>query len=224
LAHDSEFEVRWPRTDQEIIELAEAYMAREAALASREQLPCPPLQLIHKYLDLAHATLEVEGDPRLVAEQATRRYEGALEEARPLLNSAALALRARYEDDPLALTEWGLEFETREDEVCLAEPQDDATCLEFLESYIMRMHDLDEDERLEEPPLERMQELYGEMEEALERRQAALALREGYSPARRLLDLLQVAAANLVTVRFEGQLTEELALWGYELVRTVVDL
>lgn len=114
----------------------------------------------------------------------------------------------------------------RQGKVQVRKPTNQGQRLEFLRVYVTKEASLPLEEQISDPPLATMQTHLATIETSIAERTSRRDQREVSVQVRntavsRLLDLLKVAAAVRVAVTHGGLITNELQLWGFQVVGRV---
>ena len=220
----SSLSVRWPKSHRTIVALGEAYVAHEGSLAPEAQLKDVPLTVIQTALDEAKAAMSaaLSGEQgRASAGELVQQTFTALE---PLLEKAFIQLKAKHFDHLALLEQWGLDTAVSRGKVQVRKPsKNQQQQLAFLQAYVAKEASLPPEEQLSDPPLATMQAHLANLQTNLAERTSGRDQREVNVEVRntavaRLLTLLKTAAMIRVMATFNGVLTNELQLWGFQVV------
>lgn len=219
-----EFDVRWPKTDTEALELARQYMKFEASQASDQQVPQPSLAQLQSKLDEAQAAVTAATEAETARAMSAANYKTASEQSLPLLRQAILGLKGKYAANLAALEAWGLKTKQGRAEISVLKPTREKGWSNFLLSYVAKEASLEAAQRLTEPPFEQMKTLAEQVRQGMTVRDEQQTQREMGVSARglaveQLMDLLQVAASVLTVTRYNFKVSRDLGQWGYEVVQ-----
>lgn len=214
-------QVRFPRTDPKVLALGEAYVAKESALPAAERVQTPSLALVQAKLNTAKfgATTAVTGEDSRF--KAAAQYKRDLTEAQGLLNQAVLHLKSKTAAKPEAARDWGLDVVSNSRGLSIRKPTTLGGWETFLMAYTAKENSLPPAERLPAPDLARLTALANSVAATKAAKLEGRAKREtgvqGRSTAvQDLLDVLQVCCLVLVITRHNGQVNNELQLWGFD--------
>lgn len=223
LDYNGKYDVRWPRTDMQILELGRAYLEQEALQAAEVHVLMPSTARIQALYDAAviGATTGESGEVERAA--AAQSYEQQLREAIDLLRQAILSLKAKYRKQLAQLEAWGLKTRQNGTSIIVNSPRSDADWRAFLLKYVAQEESLEASQRIMDPPLESLQPLAKRLPEELNKRDESTTQRRSgiyqrSESAAELLDVLQVAVLVLVSERFGGKVQPELEDWGLTVV------
>jgi hypothetical protein len=217
----SSLSVRWPRTYRAIVQLGDTYTAYEAGLAPESQLKDVPLALIQTALTEAQTAIAAaqSGESgRAAAGEIVRQTYDAV---RPLLDKAIMRLKANHFDNLAQLEQWGLDTAVVKGKVSVRKPTSQKQWLDFLQAYVAKETSIAAEQQISDPPLATMQSYLDTMQSSLTDRTSGKDQREIHVQARntavnRLLTLLKLAAAIRVGITYNGLITNDLQLWGFE--------
>jgi hypothetical protein len=210
----SSLSVRWPRTYRAIVQLGETYTAYEGGLAAEVQLKDVPLALIQTALTEAQSG---ESGRAAAGETVRQTYDMV----RPLLDKAIMRLKANHFDNLAQLEQWGLDTAVVKGKVSVRKPTSQGQWLDFLQAYVAKEASLPPEQQISDPALATMQSYLDTMQASLTDRTSGQDQREIHIQARntavdRLLTLLKLAAAIRVGITYNGLVTNDLQLWGFE--------
>lgn len=217
--------LRWPALTRqdEVLALARAYVAYEGSLPEGERVLTPALGLIEGVLAAAQQEQSTARHAETTRATAAETYRQTFAAAKPQLNIALLQLKARYAANLAQLEAWGLDTVVLGSSISVRKPRTEREWAQFLARYVAQETNLDAASRLPQPALTEMTTLSDTLQAADAARKAAQSQREAAVETRkklvnRLLDLLQGAALGIVLTQFEGQVTNDLQRWGFEVV------
>lgn len=221
------YQVQWPKKSNEILELGRLYVEYELKQTPANQVVLPSLTMVQNCLQLAKESHDLANLGEANRAQSAGLYHQALEALKNKLEIALLHLKASHMDNLAALQQWGLKTAVKNKKVVVYKPQPPLEWEKFAEAYVRREESLPPAGQLVTPPLAEVKNLWNALKQAKETRNEGKNNREIGVQTRtaemsRLLDLLQLAAAGLVMVRFNGQVTNELQLWGFRVTAVSV--
>lgn len=219
-----EFDVRWPRTDQEALDLARQYIKFESTQPSALLVLQPSLSQIQAKLDEAQAAVSAATEAETARAVSTAQYRTAYEQSLPLLRQALLGLKGKYAANLAALEAWGLKTKQGRAEISVLKPINEKGWSMFLLSYVAKEGSLPTSQRLAEPPFEQMKALAEQVQAGITTRVEQQTQREMGVSARglaveNLVDLLQVAASVLTVSRYNFKVSRDLGQWGFDVVQ-----
>ncbi|CAG0937764.1 hypothetical protein TFLX_06719 [Thermoflexales bacterium] len=134
-----------------------------------------------------------------------------------------LHLKSRHAANLAALEQWGLKTKNGTRGISVLKPRNLEQWRNFLLAYVAQEATLPAAQQITEPPLSELQALAevvkqnrADRAEQTTRRLRNVATRTAAS--QQLLDALQAAAAVLIVMCYEGQVTRDLQPWGFNLV------
>jgi hypothetical protein len=218
----SPYEVRWPSSNDKILELAAAYIAFEQEQQANP-VPAPSLSQVQAAYDIASSASQNAESAETTRATAAEDLRQAMEEAMPLLRLAIVQLRAKYYNNLAQLQAWGLETRQSTRGVSVLSPARPIFWRQFLTAYVNKEQSLEPSQRLSEPDLTTLQTLQARVEASQADRTEARASRSiqlntRTEQLRRLSDLLQIAAGVLVATRYDLSISRELQQWGFTVV------
>lgn len=221
------YQVQWPRKSSEIIELGRLYVEYELKQTPAQQVVLPSLAMMQASLQAAKNSHELANQGEANRAQSAGLYNQALQALKSKLEIALLQLKANHMANLAALQQWGLKTAVKGKKVVAYKPQTVAEWEKFAEAYVRREGSLPPAEQLATPPLAEVTTVWNALKQAKETRNEGKNNREIGVQTRtvevnRLLDLLQCAATGLVIIRFNGQVTNELQLWGFKVTAVSV--
>lgn len=220
----SSLSVRWPKSHRAIVALGEAYIAYESSLSPEAQLKDIPLTAVQTALDEAKAAVSAARSGEQGRALAGEVVQQTLTAVRPLLDKAFFQLKAKHFDQLAQLEQWGLDTVVNRGKVQVRQPsKNQQQRLEFLRGYVAKEASLPPEAQIIDPPLAAMQAHLDTIETGLVERTSGRDQREVNVEVRntavaRLLGLLKVAAVVRVTATCGGVVTNELQLWGFQVV------
>lgn len=226
LDYNSPLSVRWPRTDDEIIILGNAWVIYEASRNVADQLKDITLALVQTKLDAAIAARASAQSGEATRTITTGDYRTTVTTIRGHLDRALTYLKYKHANNLLLLEQWGWNIRhTARGGLTVRMPQTDADLLLLLERYVAHEGKLGAGQQITDPPFATLQALLVDVQDLAQNRRSSKVQRSSNvqarsTAARELLDLLQAAAINLCLLEFGGMVHPELANWGY----TVVDV
>lgn len=219
-----DYDIRFPVDEGDLVPLAEAYIRYEATLPPADALhdiPCAEIQAALAAVKSAQAAqLAAEVDRA----SAANRLLQTSRQARPRLDRLIIRLKSRHVHNLADLGLYGLRTRLRQrGGLGVRKPANLLDWLKFLNDYLKEAGRQPEAERLTDPSFEELTELAQTLNTALEVRDRAQTRREVSVAARkaasqRLRNLLQVAAAIRIVKQYQGNVSVELAKWGYTVV------
>ena len=220
----SSLSVRWPKSPRTIVALGEAYVAYEGSLAPEAQLKDVPLTAVQTALDEARAAVSAARSGEQGRASAGELVQQTFATLGPLLDKAFIQLKARHFDHLALLEQWGLDTVVSRGKVQVRKPsKNQQQQLAFLQAYVAKEASLPPAEQISDPPLATMQAHLNAIQTGLAERTSGRDQREVNVEVRntavaQLLTLLKVAAAVRVMATHNGMLTNELQLWGFQVV------
>lgn len=212
--------VKWPTKDTDILKSGSDFIEYESSLIEGDQLRDVSLTLIQGVYELAEAAVSAAGGGETTRATAAEILRQKYEAVKPLLEMALAQLKAKYFANLAHLEAYNLDTVAGRNGVIVRKPRTQKEWLAFLDAYITQQNSLPAPDRLTTPALATLQTLQADLQDALLDRATGRTTREinvqGRSAAvQRLLDLLQVACAILVAVKFNGVVTNDLQRWGF---------
>lgn len=221
---NSSLAVRWPRTDDEIIALGDAWVAYEASRSTASQLKDLPLALVQTKLDAAKAARANTQTGEAARTISTGDYRATLTTIRANLERALAFLKYKHADNLLLLENHGWNVRhTARGGLTVRMPQTDAALLLLLERYVAHESTLGAGQQITDPSLATMQALLVDVQDLAQNRRSSKVQRSSNvqarsTAARELLDILQANAVVICLREADGTIYPELANWGYLLV------
>lgn len=215
------FNIQWPKKSNDVIELGRLYVTYEQKQPLANQVVLPTLGMMQASLQAAQASQQLAHIGEASRAQSAGLYRHSFELLRSKLDNVFLRLKADHSDNLAALQFWGLKTAAKGKKISVYKPKSQFEWEQFAEAYIRREESLPPAEQLNNPPLADIKALWTQVAQAKETRQEGRNNREigvqtRTAEVNRLLDLLQLAAAGLTLIRFNGQVTNELQLWGFK--------
>ena len=215
--------VRWPKNDAEVISVGTTFIAYEGSLPAPQQVQDIPLARIQAAHTSAQAGVTGAGGgeaARAIAAETLRQNYLA---AKPLLETAIHHLNVKYRANLAQLELWGLETVLGPTGIRVRKPRGQRGWIAFLQAYVTQESALPVADQLTAPALAQMQTLHTNIQDALRARNEGRNTREisvqGRTAATQELDsLLRIACAIIVTARYDGEITNELQHWGFNVV------
>ena len=219
-AHGNQ-QVRWPRSDAEVIRLGRAFLAAEQRLAAAARFP--RLDRVQQRQIAAEAALNAAQGGEADRSSASVAVAATFAQARATVRKVIAGLTYRHLDELPVLEQWGIAVVQTRPGPKTRSPKDKAGVLELLTRYVAREQSLAEAERLPQPPLAEVAAVRDALATALDSRQAARTQREQgvgqrSSEVQALLDLLQLAATYHVLVDYDGVVDARLQGLGFQVV------
>ena len=213
--------VRWPRTYRAVVQLGTAYITYEGNLAPANQLQDVPLTLIQTALTEAQTAITAAQSGESSRATAGEVVRQTYETMRLLLDKAIMRLKANYFDNLAQLEQWGLDTVVNNGKISVRKPTTQRQWTEFLQAYVTKEAGLPIEQQISDPALATMQTYLDTMQAGLVERTSGQDQREIHIKARntavsRLLTLLKLAAAVRVGITYNGVITNDLQLWGFE--------
>ena len=220
---DSDLEVRWPRYDEDILALCQTFVDWEGKQPAGQQLKDISYTSISARLTPVLAAVAASREAEVNRTAAAETFKAAYDEARTLLDKCILHLSSKYADDLAQVGRWGLETKVGPRGLKVVKPADQAGWIKFMNSYVAHEQALPAIEQMTAPPLGHLITLSKTINAQRQARDAGVAsrrtnIRTRAAGARELLELLQVACLTLIYTRFGGQISPDLANWGYTVV------
>jgi hypothetical protein len=220
---DSDLEVRWPATDEDILTLCQTFVAWEGKQPPAQQLKDISATSISARLAPVLAAMGSARTAEVNRTAAAETFKAAYTEARTLLDKCIVHLSSKYVDDLAQVGLWGLETKVGPRGLRVIKPTDQAGWIKFLNGYVAREQALPEAQQIANLPLSRLVVLAKTINNGLITREAGVTsrrtnVRTRVVGAQELLELLQVACITLIYTRFGGQILPDLANWGYTVV------
>ncbi|HRQ37860.1 MAG TPA: hypothetical protein PLD25_08100 [Chloroflexota bacterium] len=223
LDYKGAYQVKWPRSDADILALGQAYIAHETSLPAAERVAAPSLaevELAYTAVHNAHTTAHSGEITRAVA---AGTYRQTMTIARSNLEIAIIQLKARHFTNLAQLEQWGLDTVANGRGVTVRKPRTDNGWAALLAAYVRKESSLPPADQISNPSLAEMTAVLDNLQTAHAARTAGRNQREANVQARltqvqRLLDLLQTAAIVLVATRYNGVVTNALQTWGYQVI------
>lgn len=224
----SSLAVRWPASYRAVVALGEAYIAYEGSLAPEAQLHDIPLTAVQTALTEAKAAIASAQRGEQGRASAVEVVQQTYDALKPLLDKAFLQLKVKYFDHLAQLEQWGLDTVMSRGKVQVRKPKTRRQQLDFLQAYVAQEASLPPAAQISDPPLATMQAHLVTIQTGLTERTSGQDQREVHVEARntavsKLLDLLKVVAAVRVAGTFDGTITNELQLWGFQVNGRVVN-
>lgn len=213
--------LRWPSGYRAVVALGEAYIAHEGSLPPEAQLQDIPLAMIAAALAEAKTAIAAAQKGEQTRASAGEVVQQTHEAIKPLLDRAIMQLKAQHFNQLAVLERWGLHTVMRQGKVLVRKPRTRRQWWELLQAYVEQEASLPPAEQISNPPLAVMQVHWQTLQTGLTQRTGGRDQREMHVEARntavaRLLDLLKAAAVIRLVADFNGVLTNELQLWGFE--------
>ncbi|MCA9902073.1 MAG: hypothetical protein H6654_01740 [Ardenticatenaceae bacterium] len=215
------FALRWPSSYRAVVALGEAYVAYEGSLPPEAQLQDISLTMIEAALAEAKAAVVAAQKGERARASAGEVVQQTHQAIKPLLDRAIMQLKAQHFNHLAALEQWGLNTVMRQGKVLVRKPRTRRQWWELLQMYVAQEASLPPAEQISNPPLAVMQAHLQTLQMGLIERTGGRDQREMHVEARntavaRLLDLLKAAAVIRLVADFNGVLTNELQLWGFQ--------
>jgi hypothetical protein len=217
-----DYQLEWPATDADVIQLGERYLAYEGELSPAGQLQQPDPRQVRDALVSAKAGMELAQAEEIKRSESATAFHNAMAEATPLLKEGIEQLSFKYRDNLAHLERWGLSTKiASRGGVLVSKPRFEALWAEFLISYAAQEQTLPEADRLTTPSLTRLAKLavivtQHKAARVTAKSQRKLGVETRSDTARPLLDMLQLACGLLVVMRFDGRVTNALEAWGFK--------
>lgn len=217
------YQVKWPRSDADVLALGQAYIAQETSLPAPERVAAPSLaevELAYTAVQDAHTTARNGENTRAVA---AGTYRQTMTIARANLEIAIVKLKGKYVINLAQLEQWGLDTVANRRGVTVRKPRTDRGWAALLAAYVSKENSLPPTDQITNPSLTEMTALLTNLQTAHAARTTGRNQREANvqrrtTQAQRLLDLLQTAAIVLVATRYNGMVTNALQAWGYHII------
>jgi hypothetical protein len=216
-------ELRWASTDEAIIKHGQTFLAFEESRPASEQLKDLSPTFFTRLVDAAREAATEAGlgeAERARAAEAVRQADAELPD---LVDKIILHLKSRHADNLADLEAYTLKTKAGARGVTVTKPNNASARRAFCLAYVEKEASLPAEQQISDPPLSRMTAIANILRqnqavrtEQTNRRQINVATRT--AAAQTLLDALQAAAAVLIVMRYNGQVTRDLQQWGYEVV------
>ncbi len=213
-----------PQNDMGTIILGEKFLEYEASLPSQERLLEPDHALMSTLLLEAKTAAGMVTSNETVRAVSSADYAAAVSEMKVLMDDALAELKHRNRKTPARVREWGVNTTIGlSGKILYTAVKTDRQWIDLNHSYVIKEQSLPENERISDPPLERLAALDQIIQSNLSLRTASLnergiGVRTRTAAASRLLDMLQVAGALLCLKHFDGCVEENLTRWGYKVI------
>jgi hypothetical protein len=213
----------WPRTDQEILNLASAYVAQESRLPAAQRVASPSLALVQTALTQAQAPAELATQAERDRVQAAEAYRQAMVEVNQRVDVLLVRLKNQYLSNLGQLAQWGLEVVSGKKGATVRKPKGDKALITFLQTYVARESSLPAAQQIQDPALATISNLLTQVTTSQTERLTGRNKREAGVQTRSekvqmLLDLVQTAGLVLVMTQFQGVVTNDLQAWGFQVV------
>ena len=220
---DSDLEVRWPATDEDILTQCQTFVAWEGQQPAPQQLKDISATSISARLAPVLAAMETARTAEVNRTAAAETFKAAYTEARTLLDKCIVHLSSQYIDDLAQVGLWGLETKAGPRGLRVIKPTDQAGWIKFMNSYVAREQTQPGLQPIANSSPSRLAVLAKTINERLQAREAGVTsrrtnVRSRVAGAQELLELLQAACITLIYTRFGGQISPDLANWGYTVV------
>lgn len=226
LDRQSSLNLVWPRKDDDIIALGDAWVAFEASRSIINQLKDITYTLMQTKLDAAKAARASAQTGEAARTITTGDYRATLTAIRTNLERALAFLKYKHADNLLLIENHGWNVRhTARGGLTVKMPQTDGELLLLLERYVAYESTLGAAQQITDPSLATMQSLLVDAQDLAQNRRSSRVQRSSNVQARttaalELLDLLQIAALVISALEFGGKLDPALGNWGYTLVST----
>lgn len=219
----SPYTLVWPKTDQEILALAEAYLARENSLPAGQRLAAPSLAMVQNALASAKTPAESATQAERERLEAAETYRQTMLEVNQLLDVLLIRLKNQYFNNLGQLAHWGLEVVNGKKGAMVRKPVGDKKIIAFLQAYVAKESSLPAEQQLQDPTLATMSNLLTRVTTSQAARQSGRNKREAgvqnrSAKVQELLDILQTAGLVLVVTQFKSQVTNDLQAWGFKVI------
>ena len=214
-------DVHWPLKVVSWILLAETLVAYEATRPIELRLSSALLAMIQAALADVKAAAATATGGETTRATAAEQYRQALPRIRQLMETALLSLRLKYKANLAQLEAWGLKTKSSTRGVTVLKPRNAQAWADFAVTYAEKEQSLPAANRITDPPLADIETVANLVKASLESRQTGRTQREVGTQTRgsaeeRLGNLLQTAGLMLVTMYFDGVVTNDLQAWGFE--------
>lgn len=199
---------------------SEAFVTYDLTLPPEEQSPYTPdlIDLINQcdpYLEEFQSNEAL----RTAASEALKPLDIAL---KSMLDNLSLIVRASLFKTPGRAEEWG--FQIKQSTGNVNYPMAREKRLAVLKTYIKKEQSRPVEERIAEPSLDSVIQLYNDIKAKVAERDASHRGRKKSHAAsmelsKQMVDHLRSAAVFLVSRRFKFKVTRDLENWGYEVVK-----
>lgn len=217
------YQVKWPRSDADVLALGQAYIAQETSLPAAERVAAPSLaevELAYTAVQDAHTTAR---SGEISRASAAETYRQTLATASANLEIAIAQLKVNHYTNLAQLEQWGLDTVANGRRIIVRKPRTGNGWAALLAAYVRQENSRPPADQLTKPPLAEMTALLDTLQTAHAARTTGRNQREANvqtrtTQAQRLLDLLQTAAIVLVATRYNGMVTNALQAWGYHVI------
>jgi hypothetical protein len=217
---NSDLEIRWASSDDEIVQHARAFVNQEGQQTVEQQLKDITHAIVNARLAPVQSAVEAARSAEVNRTSAADRFKTAYADIVPLLDKAIVQLCAVYIDDLAQVGAYGLQVKNGPRSLKVLKPNGQAEWIKFANRYVEIQGAISDQQRIKNPPFDHVLELIGFINEGLATRNTEQTarrtnVRARVTGAQELLELLQVAGITLIYTRFGGQISPELANWGY---------
>lgn len=218
------YQVVPPEDDAGIVELGTRYVDYEQA----SQLPVrePSLDLIRAAVQEATLGLGAAQTEEFKRSESATAYHNAMTTALPLLTEAVEQLKWKYRANLGKLERWGLSAKMgTQSKVLVRKPAKELEWANFLLAYVAQEQLTPPPDQINPPDLNQLIELANVVKANKQARaeavnQRKIGVQKRTESAQRLFDLLQAACAILIITRYQGRVTTDLGVWGFD-VQTI---
>jgi len=216
------YQIRWPESDADILELGKTYQARESTLTVDQQVREPSLVTIGQLYSTADTAVSSASQGEIGRATGAENYRLAMEQAMPLLRNCIKALEVKYSSNLANLEKWGIDTKVAGGKVTVYKPRHETKWAELLQTYVAQESSLPEADRITQPGYDQMSRLAIQAGSGLTgrndgRKQREQGVSTRLSQVTRLLDILQIAAGVLVS-RYDCKVTKDLLDWGFTVI------
>ncbi len=217
------YKIRWPRTDDDIITLTEAWIAYESSRAANSQLKDYTPARLQISLDAAKTARANAHTGEASRAVASDDFRTLLATAKNHLTFALNLLKYKHAENLYQLEFWGWNVrQTAKGTLSVRMPTKDAEIIALLATYVA-YESTRGAAQLTEPPLATLQNLLVDLQDLAQNRGSSRVQRtaniyDRSTATSDLLNYLQGAAYTLCLLEFDGKVHPNLANWGYMIV------
>lgn len=217
------FKILWPTNDEGNITLAESWITYESARNTADSLKDPWMALLQAQCDAAKTARTLAQAGEAARTEASDAYRTALNTARALLERALAFLKFKHADHLVLIEHWGWNARlAKRGGYTIKMPVKDADLIRLLETYVT-YEATRGSEQIPDPSLATLQALLVDIQDLAQNRSSSRVQRTANIFSRgtasyKLQDLLQVTAAVICMLYFNGEVHPDLGNWGYTVV------
>jgi hypothetical protein len=215
------YQVVPPEDDAGIVELGTRYVDYEQA--SQQPVREPSLDLIRAAVQEATLGLSAAQTEEFKRSESATAYHNAMTTAMPLLLEAFEQLKWKYRANLGKLERWGLDAKMgTQSKVLVRKPAKELEWANFLLAYTAQEQLTPPLDQINPPDLNQLIELANVVKANKQARDEAvnqrkIGVQKRTESAQRLFDLLQAACAILIITRYQGRVTTDLGVWGFNI-------